>query len=80
MCRVDETQDTHVFTVGVRDSKDAEDKPDRRRDESTRVTISITNVDKDGYITHSTPTPRVGAPLNAAVSDPDDGTDDIVWS
>ena len=75
-----ETQDTHVFTVGVRDSKNAEGKPDRRRDDSIRVTISITNVDEDGYVTLSAPTPRVGAPLDAAVSDPDGGIGDIVWS
>ena len=52
-----ETQDTYVLTVGVRDSKDAEGKPDRRRDDSIRVTINLGNVDEDGYITLSAPTP-----------------------
>ncbi len=74
-----ETKDTHVLTVGVRDSKDSEGKPDRRRDDSIRVTINITNVDEDGWVTLSAPTPRVGTPLEAAVADPDGGIGDIVW-
>ena len=75
-----ETKNTYALTVEVRDSKNPDGKPDRRRDDSIRVTINIGNVDEDGWITLSAPTPRVDTPLEAAVADPDGEITDVVWA
>ena len=44
------------------------------------MTINIGNVDEDGWITLSAPTPRVNTPLEAAIADPDGEIADVVWS
>ena len=74
-----ETSSSHTVTVAVRDSKDPEGEPDRRRDDSIRVTIHVTNQDDPGVITPSAPTPRVDEPFSAALADPDGGITDLTW-
>ena len=74
-----ETKDSYALSVSVRDSKDPEGEPDKRRDDLIRVTVNVGNVDEDGWVTLSAPTPRTGTPIEAAVSDPDGGIGDIVW-
>ena len=75
-----ETNNTYTVSVAVRDSKNPAGEDDTRRDDLIRVTINIGNVDEDGWITLSAPTPRVSTPLEAAAADPDSGISDIVWS
>ena len=74
-----ETKSSHTVTVGVRDSKDPEGEPDRRRDDSIQVTVMVTNQDEPGMVTLSAPTPRVAVGLGAAVVDPDGGVTVGTW-
>ena len=74
-----ETRNSYTLSVSVRDSKDPEGEPDRRRDDSIRVTILVTNQDDPGVITPSAPTPRVDEPFSAALADPDGGVTDLAW-
>ena len=74
-----ETNSSHTVTVAVRDSKDPQGEPDRRRDDSIRVTIRVTNQDDPGVITPSAPTPRVDEPFTVALADPDGGVTGLAW-
>ena len=74
-----ETTSSHTVTVAVRDSKDPEGEPDRRRDDSIRVTILVTNQDDPGVLTPSAPTPSVDKPFSAALADPDGGVTGLSW-
>ena len=75
-----ETKDTYTVSLQVRDDKDPEGEPDAATDDRIRVTISILDRDEPGHITLSGPTPRIGAPLRAAVDDPDGAITDVVWT
>ena len=74
-----ETKNSYTVTVEVRDNKDAEGEPDRRRDDSIRVAIVIGNRNDAGWLTLSAPTPRVNKTLQAALADVDGGIIDIAW-
>ena len=74
-----ETRNSYTISVEVRDGKNPEGEPDRRRDDSIRVTINIINRDDPGWVTLSAPTPRVDQPIEAALTDPDGDTTSIVW-
>ena len=74
-----ETRNSYTVSVEVRDGKNPEGEPDRRRDDSIRVTINIVNRNDPGWVTLSAPTPRVDQPLQAALSDPDGDIADLNW-
>ena len=74
-----ETRNTYTVTVEVRDGKNPEGEPDRRRDDSIRVTIMVGNRNDPGWVTPSAPTPRVDQPLQAALADPDGDITGVVW-
>ena len=74
-----EHKNSYAITIEVRDNKDPEGEPDQRRDDSIRVTITITNQDDLGWVTLSAPTPRVDQPLHAVLADPDGDITTITW-
>ena len=74
-----ETKNAYTITVEVGDSKNPDGEADRRRDDSIRVTILIGNQNDPGWVTLSSPTPRVDQPLKATVSDPDGDITDRAW-
>ena len=74
-----ETTNSYTISVEVRDGKNPEGEPDRRRDDSIRVTINVGNRNDAGWVTLSAPTPRVDQPLQAVLSDPDGDIADLSW-
>ena len=74
-----ESRNSYTISVEVRDGKNPEGEPDRRRDDSIRVTINIVNRNDPGWVTPSAPTPRVDQPLQAALTDPDGHIADLNW-
>ena len=62
----------YEVTVVVTDSKGNTDEQD--------VTVKVTNVEEDGMVTLSTLQPRVGFPVTATLSDPDNvDADSVSW-
>ena len=62
----------YEVTVVVTDSKGNTDEQD--------VTVKVTNVEEDGMVTLSTLQPRVGFPVTATLTDPDNITaDSVSW-
>ena len=62
----------YEVTVVVTDSKGNTDEQD--------VTVKVTNIEEDGTVTLSTLQPRVGFPVTATVSDPDNvDADSVSW-
>ena len=74
-----ESRNSYTISVEVRDGKNPEGEPDRRRDDSIRVTIMVGNRNDAGWVTLSAPTPRVDQPLEAVLSDPDGDIADLSW-
>ena len=70
-----ETKDTYSVTIQVTDGKAADGSTEGTAtiDDTHAVTITVTDVDEDGSLTLSSEHPRIGAPLTATLSDPDDG-------
>ena len=56
----------YEVTVKVTDTKGNSDEKD--------VTVKVTNVEEDGEVTLSTLQPRVGFPVTATLTDPDNIT------
>ena len=74
-----ETKSSYSVTVSVSDSKDAAGNADTAVDDTTDVTISITNTDEAGVL--SVPgTPRVDSALSASLSDPDGAVTSVTWT
>ena len=62
----------YEVTVVVIDSKGNSDEQD--------VTVKVTNIEEDGVVTLSTLQPRVGFPVTATLTDPDNVTaDSVSW-
>ena len=43
------------------------------------VTIKVTNIKEDGVVTLSSLQPRIGVPITASLTDPDDGVSGVTW-
>ena len=62
----------YEVTLVVTDSKGNSDEQD--------VTVKVTNIEEDGAVTLSTLQPRVGFPVTATLTDPDNVTaDSVSW-
>ena len=61
-----ETRSSYEVIVSVHDGT-----PDTTIDATIAVTITVTNVDEAGVVAFSMPSPQVGQPLTATLSDPD---------
>ena len=46
---------------------------------SAQLTVQVTNVDEPGSVTLSNDSPRTGEPVNATLSDPDAGVENLRW-
>ncbi len=67
-----ETRQSYSVTVTARDPSNAS--------ATVTVTINVVNVDEDGTVTLAGTTPMMGTALTAALSDPDGGVTNPVWS
>ena len=75
-----ETTPSYSVTVSVRDSKDDSGVSDTVTDDTIEVTITVTNVEEDGTVTFTNPTPQARIELTASVADPDViVADSITW-
>ena len=74
-----ETKRSYIVTVSVRDSKKTDHTPDSVTDDTTNVTITVTNVDEEGTVTLSSSQPQEGTPLTATLTDPDFGITRLTW-
>ena len=76
-----EAKAAYSVTVSVLDGKDADGNPDSAIDDSTAVTVIVTNEGEPGSLSLSPAQPRVGSSLVAVLTDPDDvvGESEWVW-
>ena len=73
-----ETRNVYTLVVGVSDANRFGD-PDGALDTSTTVRIDVVDTDEEGVVTLSAPTPRVGVPLHAVLTDPDGESSEVTW-
>ena len=73
-----ETRNVYTVVVGVSDANRFGD-PDGALDTSTTVRIDVVDTDEEGVVTLSAPTPRVGVPLHAVLTDPDGESSEVTW-
>ena len=74
-----ETKRTYLVTVHVRDSKDQDDRVNAVTDDTINITITINNIDEDGWIVFSSRQPQIGTPFTATIEDPDGGVTGAIW-
>ena len=65
-----ETESTYLVTVHVRDSLDQDDRVNAVTDDTINITITINNIDEDGWIVFSSRQPQVGTAFAATIEDP----------
>ena len=74
-----ETKRTYLVTVHVRDSKDQDDRVNAVTDDTIDITITINNIDEDGWIILSSRQPQIDTPFTATIEDPDGGVTSTIW-
>ncbi len=74
-----ETKRTYLVTVHVRDSLDQDDRVNAVTDDTINITITINNIDEDGWIVFSSRQPQIGTPFTATIEDPDGGVTGAIW-
>ena len=75
-----ETKSTYLVTVHVRDSLDQDDRVNAVTDDTINITITITNIDEDGWIVFSSRQPQIGTPFTATIEDPDGRVTGATWA
>ena len=74
-----ETKNVYHVTISVLDGMDGNGAEDVRVDDQILVTILVTDLEEQGTVTLSAPTPRVDVELAAFLTDPDEGITDLSW-
>ena len=74
-----ETESTYLVTVHVRDSLDQDDRVNAVTDDTINITITINNIDEDGWIVFSSRQPQVGTAFAATIEDLDGGVIPGTW-
>ena len=75
-----EAKSSYTVTVSVQDGKDANGNADTTVDDTTTVTITVTDAEEAGTLTLSSTQPQVGTALSATLEDPDGGVSGTTWS
>ena len=73
-------KNSYTFTVQVTDSRNVQGNADSTIDDTTKVTINVTDVDEDGSLTLSPAQPPAASPVTATLSDPDGVISDLTWT
>ena len=73
-----ETRNVYTVVVGASDTNWFGD-PDGALDTSITVRIDVVDADEEEVVTLSAPTPRVGVPLHAVLTDPDGEVSEVAW-